>query len=287
MHCTKIVIVTLLLALTACAKDFDGKRALEYTRKAVEFGPRPPGSAAIQKLQAYIMTQLKSHKCTVTQDDFTPQTPQGKVPMKNIIARFAGTSGRVVVLSGHYDTKVLPGFVGANDGGSSTGFLLEMAGVLDSTPHKDDIYLAWLDGEEAFNPQWAGNDNTYGSRHLAEKWAAEGFLGRIKALINIDMIGDADLDIMYDNNSSQPLEKLIWDAAERTGYGKYFTKQPSSTEDDHIPFVHMGVNAADVIDLNYPPWHTPGDTMDKLSAHSFQVVGDVIAAVLKQLEEMR
>ena len=85
----------------------------------------------------------------------------------------------------------------------------------------------------------------------------------------------------------QALVKLIWDAAERTGYGKYFTRQASSTEDDHIPFVRMGVNAADVIDLNYPPWHTPKDTMDKLSAHSFQVVGDVISAVLRQLEEMR
>jgi Zn-dependent M28 family amino/carboxypeptidase len=287
MHCTKIVIVTLLLALTACAKDFDGKRALEYTRKAVEFGPRPPGSAAIQKLQAYILTQLKSHKCTVTQDDFTPQTPQGKVPMKNIVARFAGTSGRVIVLSGHYDTKVLPGFVGADDGGSSTGFLLEMAGVLDSMPHKDDIYLVWLDGEEAFNREWAGTDNTYGSRHLAEKWAAEGFLAKIKALINIDMIGDAELDILKDGNSSQSLVKLIWDTAERIGYGKYFTTQASATDDDHMPFVRLGVNAADVIDLDYAPWHTPADTMDKLSAHSFQVVGDVIVAVLKQLEGMR
>ncbi len=286
MYRTKIGILT-LLTLTACAKDFDGKRALEHTRKAVEFGPRPPGSAAIQKLQAYILAQLKSHKCTVTQDDFTPQTPQGKVPMKNIIARFAGSSGRAIVLTGHYDTKVLPGFVGANDGGSSAGFLLEMAGVLDTMPHKDDIYLVWFDGEEAFNREWAGTDNLYGSRHLAQKWAGEGVLARIKALINIDMIGDAELDIMRDANSSQPLLKLIWDTAEQIGYGKYFTKQGSPTEDDHMPFVRMGVNAADVIDLNYRPWHTPADTMDKLSAHSFQVVGEVMIAVLKQLEGMR
>jgi Zn-dependent M28 family amino/carboxypeptidase len=286
MHRTKIAILTLLVALTACGKDFDGKRALEYTRQAVEFGPRPPGSAAIQKLQAYIMAQLKSRKCTVTQDDFTPQTPQGKVPMKNIIARFAGTSGRVVVLSGHYDTKVLPGFVGANDGGSSTGFLLEMAAVLDSMPHKDDIYLVWLDGEEAFK-EWAGEDHTYGSRHLAEKWAAEGFLARIKALINIDMIGDANLDILRDFNSSPALLNLIWETAEKTGYAKYFNAPPTATDDDHMPFRTRGVNAADVIDLNYPPWHTPADTMDKLSAHSFQVVGDVIVAVLRELEGAR
>src|SRR5581483_6453856 len=244
------------------------------------------GSAAIQKLQSYLLAQLKSHKCTVGQDDFTAQTPQGKVPMKNIIARYAGTSGRAVVLSGHYDTKVLPGFVGANDAGSSTGFLLEMANVLDRMPHKDDIYLVWLDGEEAFNLQWAGTDNTYGSRHLAEKWAAEGFLPRIKALINIDMVGDADLDILYDGNSAPALLKLIWETAEKLGYGRYFTTRASATDDDHMPFRRLGVNAADVIDLDYPPWHTPADTMDKLSAHSFQVVGDVIVAVLKQLEGM-
>src|SRR5437868_6656942 len=114
MYRTKIGILMLLAALSICAKDFDGKRALEYSRKAVEFGPRPPGSPAIHKLQGYILAQLKLHKCTVTQDDFTAQTPGGPVGMKNIIARFAGTSGRAIVLTGHYDTKVLPGFVGAN-----------------------------------------------------------------------------------------------------------------------------------------------------------------------------
>src|SRR5690348_7192815 len=174
MHRTKIAILMLAVAASAWARDFDGKRALEYTRKAVEFGPRPPGSPAIHKLQAYILAQLKQHKCTVTQDDFTAQTPQGAVAMKNIVARFAGTSGRAVVLSGHYDTKVLPQFVGANDGGSSTGFLLEMADVIDATPHKDDLYLVWFDGEEAYK-EWTATDSVYGSRHLAEKWAAEGF----------------------------------------------------------------------------------------------------------------
>jgi glutaminyl-peptide cyclotransferase len=277
-----------LIALAACAKDFDGKQALEFTRKTVEFGPRPPGSPAIHKLQAWLLAQLKVRHCQVTQDDFTARAPQGPVAMKNIIARFAGTSGRAIVLSGHYDTKVLPNFVGAADGGSSAGFLLEMAAVLDGAPHKDDIYLVWLDGEEAFK-DWSATDSLYGSRHLAERWAGDGFIGRIKALINVDMIGDKDLDILRDGNSSPSLVKLIWDAAQRTGYGKYFQTQITATEDDHLPFVRMGVNAADVVD-NYPrykPWHTAADTMDKLSAHSFQVVGDVIVAALRSLEELR
>lgn len=280
--------VCLLLIVTAsgAAKDFDGRQALEFTRKVVEFGPRPPGSGAIHRLQAYILAQLKLRHCEVTQDDFTASTPNGSVAMKNILARFPGKSGRAVVLTGHYDTKLLPNFVGADDGGSSAAFLLEMAAVLDGAPHKDDIYLVWFDGEEAFK-EWTATDSIYGSRHLAQKWASDGFIGRIKALINIDMIGDKNLDILNDANSSPSLKKLIWDAADRTGYGKYFMREDSSTEDDHIPFVRMGVNAADVIDLDYQPWHTPQDTMDKLSAHSFQVVGDVMVAVLRDLEELR
>jgi len=274
------------MAAPACARDFDGKQALEFTRRIVEFGPRPPGSPAIHKLQAWLAAQLKTRHCEVATDDFTATTPNGAVAMKNIIARFPGKSGRAIVLTGHYDTKLLPNFVGADDGGSSAGFLLEMAAILDGAPHKDDIYLVWFDGEEAFK-DWTATDSLYGSRHLAQKWAGDGTLARIKALINIDMIGDKNLDIMDDANSSPGLVKLIWDAADRTGYGKYFLRERSSTEDDHMPFVHMGVNAADVIDLDYPPWHTPQDTMDKLSAHSFQVVGDVIVAVLKDLEEIR
>jgi glutaminyl-peptide cyclotransferase len=294
MHCKKngalmrrAAALLLAIPLGAGAREFNGKQALEYTRKTVEFGPRPPGSPAIHKLQAYLLAQLKLHHCEVTTDDFMATTPQGAVPMKNIIARFPGKSGRAIVLSGHYDTKVLPNFVGADDGGSSTGFLLEMAGVLDDASHKDDIYLVWFDGEEAFK-EWTATDSVYGSRHLAERWAADGFLGRIKALINIDMVGDKDLDVLRDSMSSQPLVNMIWQTAEEKGYGKYFQSRPSSVGgDDHVPFVRMGVNAADVIDLDYAFWHTPQDTMDKLSAHSLQVVGDVIVAVLKKLEDIR
>jgi Zn-dependent M28 family amino/carboxypeptidase len=288
MHGTETLIVLLLLLMPwpAAAKEFSGKRALEFTGKMVAFGPRPPGSPAMHKLQAYILGELKLRHCEIAQDDFTAQTPNGPIGMKNIIARFAGKSGRAVVLTGHYDTKLLPNFVGADDGGSSGGFLLEMAAALDGAPHKDDLYLVWLDGEEAFQT-WTATDSLYGSRHLAQKWAADGTIARIKALINVDMIGDADLGIMQEANSSGPLRKLVWDTAERTGYGKYFLQTGGATEDDHIPFLRMGVNALDLIDFDYPPWHTARDTMDKLSAHSFQVVGDVLLAVLKELEGMR
>ncbi|MGA2591170.1 MAG: M28 family peptidase [Bryobacteraceae bacterium] len=296
MHGKKIVVivavalVALLMAagaLAAQARDFSGAHAMEYARKTVSFGPRPPGSAELRSLRAYLLAQLKVRGCEVTQDSFTAQTPKGPIAMVNIIARFPGKSGRAVVFTGHYDTKLKPlvRFVGADDGGSSTAFLLEMAEALQGAPRKDDVYLVWFDGEEAIREEWTAEDSLYGSRHLAERWAADSTLSRIKALINVDMIGDKDLDILDEQNSSPTLRKLIWSTAERLGYGKYFLKDGFATDDDHMPFVHMGVNAVDLIDFDKTYWHTPEDTIDKLSAHSFEVVGTVLMEVLKELEE--
>jgi Zn-dependent M28 family amino/carboxypeptidase len=209
--------------------------------------------------------------------------------MRNIIARFPGASGKAVVITGHYDTKSLPGtfFAGANDGGSSTGFLLEMAKVLVHDARIDDVYLVWFDGEEAV-AQWSDYDSLYGSRHLAERWAADGTLARVRALINVDMIGDRDLGILEDLNSPAPLREMVWRIADRLGYGKHFLRNQSAIEDDHIPFLRRGVNALDLIDLDYGPdnsyWHTDKDTMDKLSAASFEIVGRVVLATLKELE---
>jgi len=277
----------LWLALAAQAHEFSGTRAMDYNRKIVAFGPRPPGSAALSNLRAYIVAQLKLRGCEVTQDSFTGHTPVGPVAMVNIIARFPGQSRRALVLTGHYDTKKMAGmrFVGADDGGSSTAFLLEMAETLQGMPHDDDIYLVWFDGEEAFG-EWSATDSLYGSRHLAERWASDSTLSRIKALINVDMIGGKNLKIMNEENSSPALRKLIWSTAERLGYGKYFDKSEGSTDDDHMPFVKMGVNAVDLIDFDTSKktyWHTPEDTIDKLATHSFEVLGAVLTEVLKQL----
>ncbi|MDQ2900884.1 MAG: M28 family peptidase, partial [Acidobacteriota bacterium] len=214
----KTVVLTLALAFAPLAhgNEFSGARALEYTRQAVAFGPRPPGSPAIHKLRAYIARQLKLRGCEITPDSFNAKTPNGPVAMENIIAKFPGTSGKAVVFSGHYDTKLQPNFVGANDGGSSTGFLLAMAEALQGTARKDDIYIVFLDGEEAFN-QWTDTDSLYGSRHLAEKWATDGMASRIKALINVDMIGDKDLQLLFDGESAASIRKIIWDTADRLG----------------------------------------------------------------------
>jgi hypothetical protein len=204
--------------------------------------------------------------------------------MKNIICKFAGKSGRAIVFSGHYDTKTIPGFVGANDGGSSTGFLLEMAELLMGTSRKDDVYLVFFDGEEAYG-EWSDTNSLYGSRHLAEKWGADGTLPKIKALINVDMIGDKDLNLCWNSGSSDTLRNLVWETAARLGYSENFPHSGGVTGDDHVPFVSRGVKALDLIDFDDDYWHTNGDTMDKLSAKSFQILGNVLVAVLKELEE--
>ncbi len=285
-----LIAVTLCFAALASAKDFSGARALEFTRKAVAFGPRPPNSPAEKSLRAYILKELKTRGCEVKEDDFTASAPQGPVPMKNIIAKFPGTSGKAIVLSGHYDTKTVPQFLGANDGGSSTGFLLEMAEVLQGASRKDDVYLVFFDGEEAYG-EWSDTNSLYGSRHLAEKWASEGMLPKIKALINVDMIGDKDLGLVYNSGSAASLQRTVWDTAERLGFSSNFLHNGGVTGDDHVPFLQKGVKSLDLIDFDYGPdneyWHTTKDTIDKLSAHSLQVVGTVLQNVLPELEAQR
>jgi glutaminyl-peptide cyclotransferase len=289
MHCKKaVVIVSLLAAATLHAGEFNGAEALAFTRRIVEFGPRPSGSPAIKKLQTYLITELKPLGCKVIEDDFIGSTPLGQTPMKNIIARFPGSSGKAAAITGHYDTKSMPGttFLGANDGGASAGFLLEMAKALARETRKDDIYVVWFDGEEAI-AQWSDYDSLYGSRHLAGKWSADGTLSRLKALINVDMIGDRDLGILEDMNSSAPLRELVWRTADRLGYGKHFLRNSSAIEDDHIPFLRRGVNALDLIDFDYGPnnayWHNDKDSLDKLGAQSFHIVGRVLLEVIKEL----
>lgn len=269
--------------------EFKGVVALADTRRAVAFGERPSGSAANLKLREWIVSELKPLGGQLTLDSFTAQTPTGAVPMANILLKFPGTSGRAIAVTGHYDTKKIPlvHFLGANDGGSSTGFLVEFARVMAKTPHHDDIYIVFFDGEEAV-AQWTDRDSIYGSKHLAAKWANDGTLGHLDALINVDMIGDSDLDVMDDGNSNEGLRQTMRSVAEKLGYSKYFHTEREGIEDDHIPFAESGVDVLDVIDFTYGPnnayWHTAQDTMDKLSAHSFQVVGDVVLGVVKTLD---
>jgi glutaminyl-peptide cyclotransferase len=282
------------LGASPSGSSFSGAAALAATQKAVSFGERPAGSEVIGHLREWITSQLKPLGGQLSLDSFTGQTPTGPIPMVNVILKFPGTSGKAIVVTGHYDTKRIPmvHFVGANDAGSSTGFLIEFARVMSHMKHPDDVYVVFFDGEEAV-VNWTDTDSLYGSRHLATKWAADGTLSRVKALINVDMIGDKDLDVSNDENSSQSLRSMVWQIAEKQGNSKYFRRDPGGLDDDHRPFVDSGVNGIDIIDLDYGPrspqapngayWHTAQDTMNKLSAHSFQVVGDVLVELVKEL----
>ena len=273
------------------APAFDGRAALEATRRAVAFGPRPAGSPELAKLRASLLADVRKLKCQVEEDSFTAQTPLGPRALTNIIAKFSGTSGRIIVVSGHYDTYHRPGlrFVGANDGGSSTGLLLELARALSRQPRRDSVWVVWLDGEESL-VRWEGSDHAYGSRHLAGRWRSGGTARQIAALLNVDMIGDANLTLLYDLNSTDWLRDLVWSAAARLGYAPQFPRvPPGAIEDDHIPFVEAGVPAVDLIDFDYGPdnsyWHTERDTMDKLSARSFEIVGRVVLESIRRLEQ--
>ncbi len=279
--------ILIATAAAAAATNFSGASALEFTKRAVAFGPRPPGSEANRKLQAYIAAQVKASGAELIEDSFTAKTPKGEIAMKNIIAKFPGKSGKAIVITGHFDTKLFPSrkFVGANDGGSSTGLLLELARVMAHQPRIDDLYLVWFDGEEAIREEWEGEDNLYGSRHLAERWRKDGTLARVKALINVDMIGDKHLNIKRETQSNAALRDFVWERASKLGYQPYFVDETISEDDDHMPFVRLGVPAIDIIDVDYPPWHTDEDTMDKISAQSLEIVGTVVQDVIHRLEQ--
>ena len=292
-----LTVLALMLAVPAASQRpsagpaFDGAAALEATRRVVSFGPRPAGSAALSKLRQWLVSELRPLKCEVVEDSFTASTPLGSRSMTNLVAKFSGPSGRVVIISGHYDTYNRPGlkFVGASDGGSSTGFLLQLARSVAQVPHRDSIWIVWFDGEESV-VNWEGQDHTYGSRSLAKKWQDDRTLGSVLALINVDMIGDADLSLTYELDSTPWLRDLVWSVAARLGYSAQFSKRwASAIEDDHIPFLKAGTPALDLIDFDYGPgngyWHTERDTLDKLSARSFEIVGQVVLESIRVLEQ--
>jgi Zn-dependent M28 family amino/carboxypeptidase len=275
------------------AKDASlGKTALDEVTALVAFGPRPVGSPAHLKTERAIIDKLQSAGVAVDEDRFTAQTPDGTAAMNNIIGRIPGRGGpqaRTIVLATHYDTKIenkFP-FVGANDGGSGTGLLLALAPLLAKRGFNHNVWLVFLDGEEAFH-EWTAADSLYGSRHLAAQWKTGGQASQIGALILLDMIGDRDLGILQDSNSTPWLRDLVWKTAARLGYSKYFLSTGTAMEDDHVPILAAGIPSLDLIDFDYGPsmayWHTAQDTLDKLSAQSLAIVGEVTLESIAELD---
>jgi len=269
------------------AGGVSGERAMAHVRALVGFGERRPGSEGHRQAQTYILAELRKLQIEVEEVDFTAETPRGRLPMKNIIAKFPGRSAETLVVGGHYDTLWQDGFVGANDGGSSAALLLELARVLkQQEPQRMAVWLVFFDGEEAVE-QWSERDGIYGSRWQARLWQQQGVLERIRALIIVDMIGDKDLALKRETSSTPWLVELIWKVAQEKGYGKHFRDAPVSLLDDHTPFLQLGVPAVDLIDFDYGPghryWHTPQDSLDKVSPRSMQIVGDVVLESLHRL----
>ena len=222
----------------------------------------------------------------VAEQAFEAKTPIGPVKMVNVRATIPGARPERIILAGHYDTKLFRQFrfVGANDAGSSTAFLIEMARVLKARKNPFTIELLFLDGEEAFIDWYLGDDHTYGSRHYVQEAKRTGDLARIKAMILVDMIGDRDLVIKRETASTAWLTDAIWSAAKALGHSSTFVAESFAVEDDHVPFLNAGVPAVDIIDLEYAPWHTAEDTLDKVSARSMEVVGRVLTAALPKIE---
>jgi Zn-dependent M28 family amino/carboxypeptidase len=274
-----------LQSLVPVAK-FDEGRAWEHLRQMVAIGPRPSGSPAIEQTRTYIKQQLAANGLIATEQAWDEQTPLDKVHMVNLAVTIPGARKERIVIAGHYDTKLYRQFrfVGASDGASSAAFLLELGRVLKTRKNPLTIELLFLDGEEARLPEWSGTDNTYGSRHYVEAAKHDGSLASIKALVLVDMIGDRDLVIRRDTNSTPWLTNVIWETARRHNLDEYFIADSTRIEDDHLPFLAAGIPSVDIIDLDYEPWHTAKDTLDAVSARSLQVVGDVVLAALPTIE---
>ena len=277
-------------AVRAVVAGFNGKRAFNDLCQLVQLGPRPAGSENLERARAYIERQLSVAGAEIREDPFVATTPMGKIPMTNVIGVIHGENPTVVILAGHYDTAAINGvrFVGANDGGSSAAFLLEMARVLSNRKNTFTYWVVFFDGEEALK-QWSASDSLYGSRHLAEKLFREGNLGQIKALILVDMAADRHLNILRESNSTPWLSELVFKTACTLDYQKYFSGGIFPVEDDHLPFLAKGIPSVDIIDLT--PFgsyhHTAQDSIDKCSPESLAVVGRAVLATLAEMERMR
>lgn len=269
------------------AGAFDGARAWKDLTAQVAFGPRPAGSPALERTRRYILEQLEAAGIQARRQAFVAATPIGEIPMANIIGTIPGRRKERIALASHFDTKLARDFrfVGANDGASSTAALLELGRALTRRQREFTIELLFFDGEEAINWEWRGTDNTYGSRQYVQAALKDGSLATLKALVLLDMIGDRDLRISRDANSTPWLVDVVWAAAARLGHGGTFVNALTVVEDDHIPFLRAGVPAVDIIDLDNPTWHTAQDDLDHVSQRSLQVVGDVVLAALPEIEK--
>jgi hypothetical protein len=273
----------------ANTSTFNADRAFADLRAIVAFGPRPAGSEALAKTRAYIVAELQKAGLKAELDEFEALTPRGRKKMTNIRASRPGTRKETIALVGHYDTKIFNDmtFVGANDGGSSAAWLLEMARATQGLRLQNTLEFVFFDGEEAV-VEWTDDDSVYGSRYDVERRSKAGTLQQLKAVILVDMIGDKDLRVQRETQSTPWLTEVIWTTGRSIGYNQEFLNTTHTIADDHVPFLNARIPAVDIIDFDYGPdhsyWHQASDTLDKTSGRSLKVVGDAVYMSLPEID---
>lgn len=285
-----------LLLLAGCSpadsSGFDGERAMQETADLVAIRPRDAGTGGARRAAVHLESRLKELGLKTTIDTFSEETPAGKIHFNNVLGRLPGKTKRLIVITSHFDTKsgISPTFQGANDSGSSSGVLLELTRMLSRQTLETEFLIAFLDGEEC-REQYGPTDGLHGSRHLAQQLVDSGGAPHVEAVIVLDMIGDADLNVTIPRNGSRSLIKELFYAAHEMGTRSAFGLGKGSILDDHVPFLQAGMPAIDVIDFDYGSapglndyWHTTEDSMDKLSVGSLQKIGDTILKMIKNLQ---
>jgi glutaminyl-peptide cyclotransferase len=284
-----------ILFFSGCEKtlQFDGEKAFSETEALVKIVPRNAGSGGARRAAVHLESRLKAFGLKTAMDTFSEETPSGKMFFNNVLGHLPGKTNRLIVLASHFDTKsgIAPDFQGANDSGSSSGVLMELARVLaEHAPFKTGFLVAFLDGEEC-RTEYGPHDGLHGSRRLAQRIFDADDAKRVEAVIVLDMVGDNDLKISVPRNSHRGLVKELFAAAHETGVRSQFSLGTGSVLDDHVPFQIAGMPAVDIIDFEYGSapglndyWHTPEDTLDKLSVQSLQTVGAVILRMVENLQ---
>jgi Zn-dependent M28 family amino/carboxypeptidase len=271
-------------------KIFDGARAFQHLRALVEIGPRHSGSRGSERARNYIKSN-RPRKFPMNEETFVADTPLGLLIMKNLTFIVPGRSADVIIVAAHYDTKYFPDipFVGANDGASGPAVLLELAHCLEPKQLEPTIWLVFFDGEEAF-VKWSEKDGLYGSSHFVMELEEEGKLAQVKAMVLVDMVGDSHLSVEKEESSTRWLTDIVWEHARRLGHEESFKNIGIRIEDDHTPFLKQGIPALNIIDFHYGPnsrsnefWHTPEDTLDKVSPESLKIIGDVVLSSLPDI----
>jgi glutaminyl-peptide cyclotransferase len=260
----------------------------------LDLGPRESGTEGAERAALHIHDRLTAVGCEAEIDRFLNQTPRGEVTFRNVMARIPGSGTAEWLIGGHYDTKsgISDTFVGANDSGSSTGVLIELARLAAEAarvaPPNVGLLFVVFDGEEAME-SYGKTDGFHGSRHLADRWVREKRIQHLRAVIILDMIGDADLNITIPKNCDRGLVKRLFESAHAQGVRPYFELFEGTILDDHSAFQAAGVPAVDLIDFEFGSsaglndyWHTDQDTLDHISPQSLGIVGRVTIEMINR-----